>query len=263
MKKVKLYFNNNEKSIEVYKIIYNKLKDLGFTITNDNPDIAIAIGGDGAFLRMVKSCEFNSDVLYVGVNAGTLGFACDIEVEEIDEFINNIISNNYKLDMISIGESKIISKYEEYKSYYLNELTVREKNLNTAIFDVSIDNDYLEHFVGDGFLISTPFGSTAYNQSLGGSIVYNTMSSLQLTPIAPINNSKYKTFTNSIIIPNNNVISMIPIKDKNDLLIGLDGNNVVYDDIIGVETEIKDKKIKCIRKNNYKYFSKINDKFLK
>ena len=91
--KVKIFYNNNEKSIEVYEKLAKKLENNGFILDNDNYDYAIAIGGDGAFLRMVRATNFNSDTLFLGVNTGTLGFAQDISVENIDELVDELKNN--------------------------------------------------------------------------------------------------------------------------------------------------------------------------
>ena len=87
-------------------------------------------------------------------------------------------------------------------SYLLiNEIVVRDKNLKVVKLDINIDNDLLENFMGDGVLISTSSGSTAHNLSYGGSIVYPTFSSLQITPMGPINSKAYKSLVNSVIVP--------------------------------------------------------------
>ena len=75
MKNVRIFYNNNDKSINTFKDIQDKLLKNGFNIVEDDYNIAIAIGGDGAFLRMIKETNFKSDVLYLGINTGTLGFA--------------------------------------------------------------------------------------------------------------------------------------------------------------------------------------------
>ena len=128
--------------------------------------------------------------------------------------------------------------------------------------DIEIDNEKLESFVGDGLLISTSVGSTAYNLSFGGSIVYNNFHTLQITPIAPLNNKSYRNLVNSIIIPENLTITLYPSKKTTDLIVTIDGENKKYTDVIRIETLVRDKKIKCIRTENYNYTRIINEKFL-
>ncbi|MEG0995079.1 MAG: NAD(+)/NADH kinase, partial [Bacilli bacterium] len=258
-----LFNNDNDKSKNALKVLYDKLVQNGFEISEEDYNIAIAIGGDGSFLRMIKETKFNSDVLYIGVNAGTLGFTQEVLMDDIDEFINDLINDTYKVDSIGIQETKVITSTLEAKFYSLNEIVIREKNLNTMFINVEIDDNFLEQFVGDGLLITTSFGSTAYNLSFGGSIIYNTFHSLQITPIAPINNKSYRNLLNSIVIPENKVVTLTPSTNKNNLLITADGENIVYDDVLLIKTYINKKRIKCFRRKDYDFSKRINEKFLK
>jgi len=263
VKKIKIFSNNNDKSKEIYEITKMKLVDNGFELVDDNFDLGIAIGGDGSFLRMVKKCNFNSNILYVGINSGTLGFAQEVSVEEIDSFIEELKDNKYKIDDIGIEEINVITGEGTLNFTALNEIVIREKDLNVANLDISIDNTFLEKFVGDGVLISTSFGTTAYNLSFGGSIIFNTFHSLQITPIAPLHNKVYKSLTNSIVIPETKIIKIVPREDKNNLLLSIDGENRVVSNVIKIECTISNTKIKCLRRINYDFFEKVNEKFLR
>ena len=259
--KVKIFYNNNEKSIEVYERLAKKLENNGFILDNDNYDYAIAIGGDGAFLRMVRETNFNSDTLFLGVNTGTLGFAQDISVENIDELVDDLKNNNYFKEEIKVVKAKIYVKDKIYELNALNEFVFRSSDFKTLKLKIEIDNEKLENFVGDGVVISTSFGSTAYNLSLGGTIVYNTFHSLQITPIAPLNSKTYRNLLGPLVLPDNKLITLI-LNDTNDLLITFDGENKVFNNISKVEILMEDKTIKCFRKNGYNFIKKINDKFL-
>ena len=93
LKNIKLFINKNDKSLETAKLIKDKLVTNGFIINDKNYDLAIAVGGDGSFLRMVKQNNFNSDIYYIGINSGTLGFMQEVKVEEIDKFIDELKNN--------------------------------------------------------------------------------------------------------------------------------------------------------------------------
>lgn len=263
IKKIKLFVNNNIKSKNAEKIIKDSLLKEGFEITDDNDfNLGIAVGGDGSFLRMIKDSNFKNDSLYVGINTGTLGFAQDICLEDLSRFIKEIKNGKYKYENIGVGRVEIETKTDTNKIRFLNEIVIREEALNTFHCNVYIDEQLLENYVGDGLLISTSFGSTAYNLSFGGSIVYNTFDTIQLTPIAPLNNKSYGTLTNSLIIPSDKIINLKTKTNQRGVLVTIDGNNVFYNDVISIRVTIKDK-IKIIRENDYNFIKKINDKFLK
>ena len=262
IKKFRLFVNDNDKSREVAEIVNKKLNEAGVKSAKKDYDLAIAIGGDGSFLRMVKATNFNSNVLYIGINAGTLGFAQEVSVQEIDKFVDELKNNDFKVDNIGVQETKVITDDSDSYFFSLNEIVLRQKELNTLVLDVNIDDVFLETAVGDGLLISTSFGSTAYNLSFGGSIVYNTFHTLQITPIAPLNNKSYRSLLNSVILPENKVISLVPQRNR-DLLITVDGENKYYENVVRVETVVDKKRINCLRRKGYNFVEKINEKFLK
>ena len=259
--KVKLFYNDTTKTNEVVNMLKDSLSKRNIEIAEENYDLGIAIGGDGTFLRMTNETDFNTNIYYVGINAGSLGFAQDISVDEIEEFIDCLNNDVYKYEEISIQEIEVVTKEETFYLKSLNEILIRDDSLKTINLDIYVENEFLEKFKGDGILVSTSFGSTAYNLNLGGSIVYNTFDTLQITPIAPQNNKVTRCLTNSVIIPANNKVTIKPDKDSS-LLIMVDGNNYIFDNILEINTVIKGRKIRLIRKDNYNFIRKINDKFL-
>ena len=260
---IKLFANNNEYSLNIKKELEKKLIANNYTISENinNIDLAIAIGGDGSFIRMIKKCNFIDTIHYIGINTGTLGFAQEIYPDKIDSFISNLNKNRFKIEKISIQETKITSKEEVKNLLSLNEIVIREKDLNTLNLKLSVNKCLLENYTGDGLLISTSFGSTAYNLSFGGSIVYNDLHTLQITPVAPLNNKSYSSLVNSIIISEKRVIDIVPTKNNN-LIISADGENYLIDNVINISTCVKRKRIKLIRMKEYDYTKKINEKFL-
>ena len=265
IKNIKLFVNKNDKSLETAKLIKEKLVYNGFVMNDKKYDLGIAVGGDGSFLRMVKQNNFNSDISYVGINSGHLGFMQEVKDSEIDKFINELKEEKYKVEEIGIQETIINARRYVHrfpKFYSLNEIIIRDKNLKVVKLDINIDNDLLERFMGDGVLIATSSGSTAHNLSYGGSIVYPTFTSLQITPMGPINSKVYKSLVNSVIIPDKREITLIPEENHRNLLVTIDGENKLYEDVVSITTKIDDKKIKCLRLSHYNFPEKINDKLL-
>ena len=263
IKRVKLFVNNNVKSKRVEKKVRAVLEKNNFKIVEEDFELGIAIGGDGSFLRMVKNTNFNSDALFVGINAGTLGFAQEIKPAEIEEFFSYLGKENYEYEEIGIEEIEVTTVDKISKFYALNEIVIRDEELNATGLDVYIEGVLLEKYVGDGLLITTSFGSTAYNLSFGGSIVYNTFHTLQITPIAPLNNKSYRSLINSVILPSNKMITLVPTRNEGNLILTVDGDNNFYNNVIKINVHIGEKTIKIIRKKDYNFIQKINDKFLK
>lgn len=263
IKNIKIFPNNNIKSIDTVNLIKDKFSSRGFEIKEtDGYELAIAVGGDGSFLRMIHSNDFNSDIYYVGVNSGTLGFAQEVNIDLLDNFILELEEEKYKVEEIQVQETTVNYNSQIDKFYSLNEIVIRDKFLGAAKFDIKIDEDLLERYVGDGVLICTSFGSTAQNLSYGGSIVYNDLTSLQITPIAPINSKVYSALRNSVIVSGGKNIILEPFINKKDMIISIDGTLRTYDNIDNIKTTTGKKKIKHIRFNGYNYAKKINEKIL-
>lgn len=263
IKRIQLFPNNNEKSEFIVNEVEQKLIQSGFEIVEDNPDLGIAIGGDGSFLRMVKQCNFNSNIYYIGINAGTLGFLQEVNPNEIDYFITSIQNGNFKVEPVGIQETKVITSESQSIFFSLNEIVIRDDKLNTLIMDVMVDDTILERFSGDGILVSTSVGSTAYNLSYGGTIVYNSLHTLQITPIAPLNNKAYRNLVNSFVVPEDKKISFLPQGNSLGIIISIDGENKQYKKVEKIETKVKDKRINCLRLSEYNFTKIVNDKFLK
>ncbi len=262
IKRIKLYVKDDVKAKKVSMELQKELKDNKFEIVNENYDLAISIGGDGTFLKMVRENNFNSNIYYVGINAGTLGFLQEIDINKTLDFTKKLANNDFKEELLSIEETIINTENQVKKYYSLNEIVVRKSNWNYLESSIYIDNEILEDFAGDGLLISTSTGSTAYNKSLGGAIVYNTLKTLSITPIAPINNKNYKTLSNSIIIPEDKIIDIIPTKKEN-LFFMIDGKVTNLKDVTKIESKIAKKKIKCLRMNDFHFIHVVNTKIIK
>ena len=261
--RIKIFSSDTPYSKEILAELTSKLTERGYTICDKDYQLAIAVGGDGTFIKMVNECKFNSNIYYIGINTGTLGFAQEIYPSDIDMFLDRLKENAYKTENISIQETRVSTQEKSNLRFYsLNEIVIRDKHLNTAHLDIEIDHELLEHFVGDGILISTSFGSTAYNLSLYGSIVYSDLHTLQITPMAPLNSRSYRPLRNSIIVPEKRIISILPTPRTKNLILTTDGINNVYDDVKEIQTSVK-KRIRCMRMLDYDYTKKIREKFTK
>lgn len=262
IKKIKLFPNNTKtETKKVLEQVEKEFSKNGFTFSDDDYELAIAIGGDGTFLNMLNQNKFNSDILYTGINTGTLGFLQEISPDKTSEFIENIYKKQYRIDELDIEETTIENNFGKSKFFSLNDVEISNELRKRAILDLYLDGHYLETFGGDNLIISTQTGSTAHNKNVGGALIHNSLHALQITPIGGGICSEYKCLTNSYIVPSDTVIEIIP--HTLPLAIMIDGEKNVYHDVSKIETTVSKKKIKCLRMNNYSYVNVIKDKFLK
>lgn len=259
--KIKIFSNENEMSYKIKLQLTNEFQKYNFEMAEDNYDLAIAIGGDGSFLRMVNATNFNSDTYYVGINTGTLGFLQEIKPDKLESFVKALNNNDFKIDNIGTLETKITTDDSISRHFSLNEIVIRQMELNALTMEIYIDGCYLETFAGDGILVSTSVGSSAYNISFNGSLIYNTLHTLQITPIAPLNTKAYRNLLTSIVLPEKKHILIKPL--KKDLIVTFDGTNKRYENVKKIECSVKNKKIKFLRMKEYNFINIVNEKFLK
>ena len=261
IKKIRLFVKENEKCEKVASELKEKLIHEGFFLSEDDSfDLGIAVGGDGTFLRMIRESHFLPNTYYVGVNLGTLGFAQDVEYHEINLFIEQLKRGEFFYEDIGVQTISIEMNDKKEEFHALNEFVIRDEELKTIHLDVYINDILLENYVGDGILVSTSFGSTAYNLSFGGSMVFNEFDTLQITPIAPILNKSYPTLANALVLPSTKEIKLVP--EKNSIILTIDGITKSFSNVQSIKTSI-DRHIRLIRKKDYNYIKKINDKFIK
>lgn len=152
-------------------------------------DYAIIIGGDGTFLHSAHHF-MGTDLPLLGINVGQLGFLTDVETEELKKALAMIAADNYKIEKRMMLQVKHYRDNEELDcSYSLNDYVMnREPNLQMLNIKLFINNELVNDYRGDGLIISTPTGSTAYSLSAGGPIINpRLIKAILITPICPHN----------------------------------------------------------------------------
>lgn len=262
---INIIYNNDIRSIETAILLEKQLKQYGYIISNEfdyDAELSICIGGDGAFLRAVHKHGFPY-MPFVGVNTGHLGFFHEIIPEKVDTFVENYFRGNYKLEDIYLVEAMVCTRTSCIELIGVNEIVIKGIESKVIHLNVSIANNYLECFSGDGLIVSTPSGSTAYNLSAGGSIVYPTLKILQLTPLCPINSKAYRSLLNSAIIPNGMTIKVNPeYRDENTVLIVVDGKQLKYNNVIEITFRLSDMTLRRLTFDSQDFWSKVRDRFI-
>ena len=265
-KKIYIFRNNKDNSIAVHKEVTQIVQDMGYEILDEyseKADLLTCIGGDGTFLSFVHKCRFPSAPI-IGINTGHLGFFQESSTDNLTETFADIDSGNIIIQDISPVKAKIVTAKGEFYRVGLNEVLVRGQFSHVSQFAVSIDDTKVQDFSGDGILVSTPVGSTAYNYSLDGSLVSPDLNVLQLTPVAPMNTNAYRCFHSSILLPDNETIRIAGMgrSTKGTILLSFDGRTHEFNNVDYVEVTKSDKVIHLIRHKNYDYWKKLSNKLL-
>lgn len=203
MKKYTILCKNDDQARHLKKkiqaLLMGKMEEDGLS-----PDFVISIGGDGTLLKSIHQYETQLDqVIFVGIHAGTLGFLTNYQAEDLEKAVANMLEKTPRLASRGLLEVDV-----NHESRYLAFNEVRlENSYMTQIVDVYIDQQFLETFRGTGICISGSAGSTAYNKSLGGAIVFPDLSLLQLSEIAGIHHNAYRSLGNSLVLSSQHEIT--------------------------------------------------------
>lgn len=142
-------------------------------------DALVVIGGDGTILCNAVSC-MRADIPLVTINKGTMGFLTEVLVENIDNIVDLLHYKNTRVEERSMLKASVGDK----EFYALNEILVCRKSLDRLItISVEVEGNTLARYKCDGFIVSTPTGSTGYSLSCGGSLISPRARVLTLTPI--------------------------------------------------------------------------------
>ena len=263
--KIVIYSNDSIQSKKTGKVLKEKLEKSGYLVTDrfcPEADLLVCIGGDGTFLRAIHNLDFPS-LPIIGINTGHLGFFQEINPDKLDDFIFNYGQEKYMIQNLSPVQVRIKTQNGEYMHTGLNEVVIEGESTRSVHLNISIGGNFIERFSGNGILISSPAGSTAYNYSLKGSIVDPRLKLLQVTPIAPMNTVAYRSFTSSILLPPDLSLGVVPdVNAKNSIKIAYDGFNASYDHIEDITVEFSEKEIHLMRFSDYDFWTKVKSKFL-
>ena len=231
-----------------------------FSIIPNTVDWAVVLGGDGTLLGAARRIG-RYGVPILGVNLGGLGFLTDVHFERFYDVVEMMIEGHLELESRIMLETRVYRKEKEVCSFQiLNDVVINKSTLARIIdLEVTINDEFLTTFRADGLIIATPTGSTAYNLSAGGPILYPTMETFILTPICPF------TLTNRpIIIPHEAVIQIRMGKEsEEEVLLTFDGQlgfNLFYGDRIIIQKS--EEKIKLFRPPNHSYFKILRTKLM-
>lgn len=238
-----------------------RLLEEGLEMT-DTPDLVISIGGDGTMLRGFRDF-YSESGSFVGVHTGTLGFYADWAPEEADLLLEKILNGEPVLDRCPLvkGEFELESG-EKHSFLALNEIVLRSSSISTMILDIEINGDYFESFRGDGIIVSTPSGSTAYNHSAWGSVIHPTIEAMQVAELASINNLVFRTLNRPFILPKTHSLTLgVPNTDKGTL-IGVDGQECDLEKVSKVHLQVAEEKINFARYRPFPFWKRVKEKFL-
>jgi len=200
-------------------------------------DLMLVLGGDGTMIATARMVS-DTEVPVMGVNYGGLGYLAEFPLEDLFPALDGVLAGKYRIQhrlMLSVelwrGEELVT------RNRVLNDVVVNKSALARIIeIEAYLNQQFVNLFRADGLIVATPTGSTAYNLSAAGPIIYPSMNAIVITPICPF------TLSNRpIVVPDDSVIEVRLMTENEEVALTLDGQ-------VGFALQAADRVV--IRKSN-------------
>jgi NAD+ kinase len=220
-------------------------------------DLIVVLGGDGTMISVARMIG-ERDIPVLGINFGSLGYLAEFRIEEMFPALDLILKGDFRLDRRVMLDAALVRGDELVGTgRVLNDVVINKAALARIIeIEARFDSHYVNSFRADGLIVSTPTGSTAYNLSAGGPVVYPSMNAVIVTPICPF------TLSNRpIVIPDGALIEVSLKTENEEVILTLDGQK-------GFPLEAHDKVLirkskttfNIVQPTNRNYFDVLRDK---
>lgn len=224
-------------------------------------DLILTLGGDGTLIGTARITKGKNGPPIFGINLGTLGFITEFSKNDFYEKLQDFFEGKLLIEQINLFSAEIFRNgVSIVKDHYFNDAVISRKDI-ARMFTISIvsDEEVVAHVSGDGLIVSSPLGSTAYSLAAGGPIVHPNVKAIILTPICP-----HSLNHRPLVIPDESPLKM-RLKDKDEsIYITLDGQVVYpleFDDIIEIR---KSKKfiVNMVKNPDKTYYGTLTEKFV-
>lgn len=193
-------------------------------------DLFVVLGGDGTMIGAARLIG-DAEKPVLGVNFGTLGYLADFTVEDMIPALELVLAGDYTLDRrLMLSATVERNGRRQMHDRVLNDVVISKSALARIIeIEAHIDRKFVNRFRADGLIISTPTGSTAYNLSAGGPVIYPSMGAVCITPICP------HTLSNRpLVVPDDAEFELVLKTQREEVALTLDGQ-------VGMPLEYEDR----------------------
>jgi NAD+ kinase len=244
----------------VQKYFKNIPKQVSFKELNDfhELDLIITLGGDGTLIGVSRKCKRSTPPIF-GVNMGRLGFITEFSKVEYFDELARTLKGNFEINKLQLYRVEVVKKGKKiFKGNFLNDVVINKNNISRMFsLTAECDSELIYNVSGDGLIISTPIGSTAYSLAAGGPIIHPNVNALALTPICP-----HSLNHRPLVIPDDKKIDIkFPIKEDH-LSLTLDGQEAfdVNKGCVITISKVKNNYAKFVKNPDRTYFHTLKEK---
>lgn len=265
MKRLLIHHNYKRDSMAVKAKLMHLMAQRGFQAVDEDPEVIVAIGGDGTMLSAVRDHR-SKKAPFIGINTGSLGFLPNVRPDNMSGLLDALEKEEFQIQSYPL--LKVICKTvmgEQVESYAFNEILIKHLEPRLMEVKIYINGKPFNYFTGDGFIISTPIGATGYAIWAGGVATHSELPVYQLTPLNPNDNSINRPLKTSMVVPLETEIDFKVVKaSSREVIVACDGCKVSNDYISELHIRASKREIRFLRLSEYDYFefykAKIIDK---
>ena len=222
---------------------------------NDEIECFISLGGDGTMLDAIALVR-DKGIPLLGINFGRLGFLANINKDEMTSAVDAIINQTFVVDKRTLIHLDANIPLFGDAPFALNEFAIHKRDISPMIkIHTYLNGEFLNTFWADGLIVSTPTGSTGYNMSCNGPIVFPESSSFVITPVAPHNLN-----VRSIVVPDSNIISFEVEGRADQFICAMDARKEIVDKNIQLAVKKEKFTVKLVRLNEGSFLSTLRNK---
>ena len=254
--KIKEIFTNHNIEVYIDSISGAMIDIMGmeFDLLCSNCDVLVTLGGDGTLISAARR-SFKYNIPLFGIYAGNLGFLADVSIDELDGFVDNLVSGDYRIDERSVLEAIVVKDNQKIEIHAFNDIVFTRPSISNMIhIETLVDGKAFNTYYGDGVIVSTPTGSTAYNLSAGGPVLFPLTNVFTLTPISP-----HSLTQRAVVLPGEFSIEMKT--DDAKALIIVDGQDMhEFEQGNSLHIKLSSNSAKLIHRNEFNYFDVLKEK---
>ena len=219
-------------------------------------DMAISLGGDGTFLK-AASIVGSHNIPILGINTGRLGFLADASIEDMEDTLDEIYANHYKIEERSVLQLTTSNSLEIYP-FALNEVAVLKHDSSSMIsIKAYINREHLNTYQADGLIVATPTGSTGYSLSVGGPVIAPQSKTMVITPVAP-----HSLNCRPLVLRDDWEITLEVESRSHNFLISVDGRSESCPENMRLRITRAPYSVKMVKRFDHHFFNTLRSKMM-
>lgn len=229
-------------------------------LSGDAPDVLLVLGGDGFLVESLRSLGYPSTPIF-GINFGSVGFLMNPK-GRLQELASMLRRGEFLREEHCVLEAIVrLEDGSEARLLAVNDVVVERMSRQSLRLDVYLDGTLLNHYAGDGFIISTTAGSTAYNLAARGPVVHPSLDVLVVTPLYPHRASPFHSMQFSLVVPHNSTIRVVG-SDLPKRRMRAVGDGEAVDGAVSVEVSDSGRRVVLLRPVDHVFAKTLSRKFI-